>query len=279
MWAISPAAYREYSAIFKNILLKGSADGFNQERSVTASINYAVNDNGDRMDLMSQIPQNSIGVINLIGPMIKYGNYWFWGANELVAMMEAMDQNPNITGILLKIDSGGGSVKAIAPFLEFFKRKTKPVVSLADTSASAALWVQSGTDYSFAENNITSEFGSVGIMVNFMSYKKYYEDLGIEEHNINSSLSEDKNKAFDLATDGKYELIREELLDPLALKFQSDLKTNLPNLDLNVPGILTGKMFYAEAALKHGLINAIGTEKQAIEKIKELAAVQSFINN
>jgi len=82
-----------------------------------------------------------------------------------------------------------------------------------------------------------------------------------------------------LALEGKFDLIRDEHLDPLALKFQSDLKTNLPKLDLNVKGILTGKMFYADDALKAGFINAIGTEIQAIEKIKELAAVQSFINN
>ena len=279
MWAISPAAYHEYLPLFANILANPTAEGRDSDKDISAAIQYTINDEGVKLRGHDQITPGSIGVVHIIGPMIKYGNWWFWGADELVAMLEAFDANPNITGTLLKIDTGGGSVKAVPLFLDFFARKTKPVVSLADTSASAGLWVQSGADYSFAENNITAQFGSVGVMAHLMSFKKWYESLGIEEHIINSTFSEHKNKSFELALEKKYEAIREEHLDPLALKFQHDIKTNLPKLDLNVEGILTGKMFYADDALKHGLIDEIGNENQAIEKIKELAAVQEFNNN
>lgn len=279
MWAISPAAYHEYLPLFANILANSATEARDSEKDLSAAIQYTITEEGEKIGRSQQTPPGSIGVVSIIGPMFKYGNWWFWGADELVAMLEAFDANPNIIGTILKIDTGGGSVKAVAPFMDFFKRKTKPVVSLADTSASAGLWVQSGTDYSFAENNITAQFGSVGVMAHLMSYKEWYKSLGIEEHIINSTYSEDKNKSFELALKGKYEAIREEHLDPLAIKFQNDLKTNLPKLDLNVPGIITGKMFYAEAALEHGLIDAIGNEQQAIKKVKELAAVQSFINN
>lgn len=279
MWAISPAAYHEYLPLFANILANSAIEGRDLEKELSASIRYTLNESGEKNSNTAQTPPGSIGVVHLIGPMIKYGNWWFWGADELVQMLEEFDANPNIIGTLLKVDSGGGSVKAVAPYLDFFTRKTKPVVSLSDTCASAALWVASGTDSNMAENNITAQFGSIGVMAHLMSYKKWYESLGIEEHIINSTYSEDKNKAFEEALKGEYEKIREEHLDPLAIKFQNDIKANIPNLDLNVPGIITGKMFYAEKALEHGLIDGIGNEHQAIEKIKELAAVQSFINN
>lgn len=276
MWAISPNAYYEYMPLFANIIANGTQSS---EREVDANISYVLNEDGEKINQQDlDMAPNSIGVVHLVGPMIKYGNWWFWGADEIVRMLKHFDASPNIIGTILKIDSGGGSVKAVPPFMDFFSNKKKPVVSIADTSASAALWVQSGTDYRMAENNITAQFGSVGVMANFMTFQKYLKDLGIKEHTIYSNYSDDKNKAFDLAMEGKYDLIKTEHLDPLALKFQEDIKTNLPNLDLNVPGIITGKMFYAEDALKHNIIQEIGTEKRAVEKVKELAAVHTFMN-
>ena len=276
MWAISPNAYYEYMPLFANIIANGAEASI---RDADASITYLINEDGKKVSAYDgNTPQNSIGVVNLVGPMIRYGNYWMWGADELVGMLTRFDNDPNIIGILLVIDSGGGSVKAVSPFMDFFKMKKKPVVSLADTSASAALWVQSATDYKMASNNITAQFGSVGVMANFMTYQKYLADLGVKEHTIYSNYSEEKNKAFDLAMEGKYDLIRTEHLDPLAIKFQTDIKTNLPKLDLNVDGIITGKMFYAEEALQHGFIQEIGNEQRAVERLKELAAVHTFMN-
>jgi len=276
MWAISPNAYYEYMPLFANIIANGVQVG---EREVDASVNYLLTEEGEKVSYSENTPPNAIGVVNLIGPMVKYGNWWFWGADELVAMLQRFENDPNISGTILNIDSGGGSVKAVPVFESFFKKKKKPVVSIADTSASAALWVQSYTDYKMAANNISAQFGSVGVMAHFMTYQKYLKDLGITEHTIYSNYSEDKNKAFELAMEGKYKLIKEEHLDPLALKFQDDIKSNLPKLDLNVEGIITGKMFYADAALEHGFIQEIGNMQRAVEVVKELAAVHTFMNN
>ena len=276
MWGLSREASLSYMPLFANLIANGKTD---KTREVSASINYILDENGQQVSTRDQAtPQNAIGVVNLIGPMMRYGNYWFWGADELVAMLQRFDNDPNIIGTILIIDSGGGSVKAVAPYRDFLKAKKKPVVSLADTSASAALWVQGATDYRMASNNISAQFGSVGVMANFMTYQKYLADLGIQEHTIYSDFSEHKNEAFELAMKGKYKLIKKEHLNPLALQFQSDIKSDLPKLDLNVEGIISGKMFYAEDALKHGFIQEIGTINRAVEKVKELAAVHTFMN-
>lgn len=280
MWAISPAAYHEYAALFANIISNSANASYRLDKTITSSIQYVVTENGERIPREEQTPPGSIGVVNLVGPMVKNGNWWFWGSDELVRMLDAFDQDTNIIGSYIKCDSGGGSVKAVAPYYDFYTRKTKPCGMLADTCASAALWVGGGADFIMAENNISAQFGSVGVMAHLMSYAKWYEKIGITEHLINSDHSEDKNKSFELALKGNYELIRKEDLNPLAVKFQEDLKSNIPKLDLSVPGIITGKMFYAEDALKYGIIGEIGNDQRAIEKIIELAAVQNFnLNN
>ncbi|WP_196890386.1 S49 family peptidase [Aureivirga marina] len=277
LWAISPSSLYEYKPLFAKIL-SGRADS--EGRELEANINYLVDENGDKIENRSNdIPPGTVGVVNLIGPMIKYGNWYLWGADELVEMLEALDKHPNVVGTILRIDSGGGAVKAVPVFANFLKRKKKPVVALCDICASAAIWVKSYCDYSFAENNISAMFGSIGVLAHLFSYKKFYEDLGIEEHIIVSDYSEDKNKAFTLAEKGKYKLIKEEYLNPTAKQFQETIKVKHPKLKQDVPGILKGKMFYAEQALEYGLINEIGTFEKAVQKVHELANINSFLNS
>ena len=111
----------------------------------------------------------------------------------------------------------------------------------------------------------------------FPDYAKYYEKEGIKVHTIYSNLSEYKNEPFELAKEGKYELIKSEVLDPLAQKFQQAVRERREGkLDEKVEGILSGKVFYAEDALKNGLIDSIGSEQKAVDRCRELAAAATF---
>ena len=278
LWGTAPQYHSAYSSYFKQIILNGEASA--QEREVNAGIRYMINEDGEKVSPDEAQPNSAYGVVHLVGPMVKYGNWWFWGADELVAMLDAYDKNLAIKGIILKVDSGGGHVSAVPVFLDFMARKSKPVVTLGDTVASAAMWVAASTDYIMASNDISAMFGSIGVMVNFFSFKKYYKELGIEEHTIYSTHSDDKNKPFEEALKKKYELIKKEHLDPLAVNFQNNIKRfRGAKLKLETPGLLSGKMFYTNDALENGLADGLGNEQLAIKKINELAAVQTFINN
>jgi protease IV len=96
-------------------------------------------------------------------------------------------------------------------------------------------------------------------MISFADMKPYYEKQGVVFHTIYAPESTHKNKAFELALEGKYDLIKAELLSPLARKFQEAVTQQRPNLDTKVEGIIAGKMFFAQDALKHGMVDGIGT--------------------
>lgn len=242
---------------------------------------YLIDENGNKYKSTSinEAPSGSIGVIHITSTMIKYGNYYCWGADELVAQAEAFDNNPNIIGQIWIIDTGGGAVNAVAPYRNFLANKKKPVLSWCDMCASAGIWVATGTDYIMAQNNISSSFGSIGVMASLRNAKKYWTDMGVIDYTIYADQSDHKNKAFDLAMEGKFKLIKKEHLNPLAIKFQETVKANRPNLKLDVEGIISGKMFYAEEAVEYGLADSIGSFEQAIEKLTELAAVQTIMYN
>ena len=80
----------------------------------------------------SDAPQDSVAIIGLQGSMLKYGSYCSYGTTEVAEMVNQAADSPKISGILLDIDSGGGSVDAIAPLvdaIQYAQKKKKCVVA------------------------------------------------------------------------------------------------------------------------------------------------------
>ena len=223
----------------------------------------------------AKAPKDSVAVIPLRGDMLKEGTMCSYGTEEIAAVVREAAESKNIIGIRLDIDSGGGAVDAIAPMLSaiaYSQAKGKPVVASCDLCASAAYYVACHCNRIVADNAISAEFGSIGVMMQFPDYAKYYEERGIKIHTIYSNLSTWKNAPFEAARKGDYTSIKAEQLDPLARKFQEAVKSRRQNLDTEVEGILNGRMFYAADALKNGLIDQVGTAADATALVRSLAA-------
>ena len=223
----------------------------------------------------SKAPEGSVAVVQLRGDMMKEGTMCSYGTEEIAAVVREAADAKNIIGIRLDIDSGGGAVDAIAPMLDaiaFSQSKGKPVVAACDLCASAAYYVACHCDQIVAVNDISAEFGSIGVMMQFPDYAKYYEQKGIKIHTIYSNLSDWKNAPFEAARRGDYASIKAEQLDPLARQFQEAVKSHRKNLKQDIDGIVAGRMFYARQALEYGLIDQIGTTESATELVRKLSA-------
>lgn len=234
----------------------------------------------------SDAPEDSVAIVPVHGTMLKYGTYCAYGTSEIADLIYEAANNPKVSGIMLDMDSGGGSVDAIAPLaeaLEYNRSKGKSSVAWCDLCASANYYAAIYCDEIVASNLISSEFGSIGVMMSFPDYAKYYAKEGIEVHTIYSDLSDYKNAPFEAAKRGEYELIKNEELNPLARKFQADVKTRRGDkLVLGTEGILQGRMFYAEEAQKIGLIDGIGNKNYAINRVREIrrdAGINEYIKS
>lgn len=227
----------------------------------------------------NKAPDGSVAIISLRGDMMKEGTMCSYGTEEIAAVVREAAASKKIIGIRLDIDSGGGAVDAIAPMLDaisFAQGEGKPVVACCDLCASAAYYVACHCNEIVACNDISAEFGSIGVMIQFPDYAKYYEQKGIKVHTIYSDLSSYKNAPFEAALKGDYKSIKEETLNPLARQFQEAVKNHRKNLDQKTDGILSGRMFFASDALKVGLIDLIGTPDTATQEVRRLAASMSL---
>lgn len=221
-------------------------------------------------------PKGSVAIIDMVGPVMKYGDMCTYGADEIVNALYAADRNPNIIGTIFNEDGPGGGVNAIGPFIQFAKDKKKPVIGIADQCASLHYWAMCAiADHKMADNNVSAAFGSVGVVCSFADNREYLEKLGYKFHDIYPKESEHKNLAFTLALEGKYDMIKAEHLSPLAIKFQEAVRAACPNLKEEV-GVLTGKTFGADDALKYGMIDSIGSLDQAINRLHVMSELNHY---
>lgn len=230
-------------------------------------------------------PKGSSAIIPVHGTLLKYGTMCSYGTTEYADMVrEAVDSN-NISSVILDIDSGGGSVDAIAPMLDaisYARTSGKSVVAYCDLCASAAYYIACYCDEIIASNEVSSEFGSIGVMMSFMDYAKYYENAGVKLHTVYSNLSDYKNLPFEMAKKGEYDKIRDEELDPLAKEFQEAVKSHRTNLKADTEGILRGRMFYARRAVEVGLADSVGSLAYAVDRAGQIntqAIVNEYIHS
>lgn len=236
----------------------------------TKSSLFSMRDENGKMVLASEngmynTPAKSVAVIEMIGPVTKYSGMCNHGADAVLKALQFAENNPNVIGSVLIQDCPGGAVSAIGPFLEFAKTKTKPIISLVDTCASLAYWASCAvSDHIMADNDVSACIGSIGVVMTLMDDSKYLEEKGMKIHEIYPAESEHKNLAFQLAKKGEYDMIKAEMLSPLAIKFQNAVRAARPNLVEEI-GVLTGKTFSADKALELGMIDSIGSLSKAME--------------
>lgn len=276
VWAINIEAVQSYLPLVQKILA-GEASDFVEPKIPNAFVSFLDNNGKPVSNKSAEIPEGSVAVIEMNGPLLKRGDICSYGADEIVMALQMADANSNIIGTVLKIDGPGGSVAAIPPFIEFGKKKTKPVVALYDTCCSAHLYAMlSCADHIMADNNLSSTIGSIGVMLSLKDNREELKLKGITLHEIYPDESANKNEAFRLALDGKYDMIKQEMLSPLAVKFQEAVKLARPNLKSGEPGLLTGKTFTADKAKELGLIDSIGCHSDAVAMVQMLGEMNRY---
>lgn len=213
-----------------------------------------------------------VAVTRVSGPLTKYDMPC--GPSGMISLGEQLrkaDADPSIVAHLLRVDSPGGTVDGTETLASLIKDLKKPVVAFVDgMAASAALWLISGADYIIASNDF-DEIGSVGVLLSFADFQPAYEKKGVVFHDIVSSLSPDKIKAYTDLREGKYENYIKDNLDPIAERFQQVIRAAFPDVK---DEHLKGKVFFAKDLL-NVIVNEINSFDAALEKAAELASYQN----
>lgn len=216
----------------------------------------------------------SVAIVPLHGTMTKYDTCESYGTTFIANKLREMADDENVIGIVLDIDSPGGSCSAIPPMLEaisYAKAHRKPVYVHADCCASAAYWVASQCDAIYMDNDL-SEVGSIGAMAVFIDSTAANPTTGEKTIVIYAEESPDKNFAYREALSGRYEAAKAEL-KPLVDQFRDAVVAGRPTIHKDQDGVLSGKMSLTAEALRLNMADAKKTLSETIEAVFALASV------
>jgi protease IV len=279
VWLMDLRAVNGFLPVVAN-WLKGNEVVFENKDQMVIRAATAASMTPDDVEGLDDMPDNSVVIVPIKGEMLKYDTLCSYGTMSLGGLMKQAAMSKNIAGVVLDVDSPGGSVNAVPPILDAIdavKRANKPVVVHGDLVASAALFAAVHGDYVLADNELSSEFGSIGVMTQFADYSDYWEKEGIKIHTVYAPESKDKNAEVERALKGDYEPLQKNILSPIAVQFQNAVKAARgKKLELNEPGLLSGKMFIGSDSVRTGLADGIGNLYRSVEMAFALAEVKRF---
>lgn len=138
-------------------------------------------DSGPRISTVGKI-----AVLPMHGVIEQRGSIWMdWfggtSTDQFGAMFDAVMSDPKVKGIVVDIDSPGGTVSGVMELGEkiFAARGRKPVVSVANSmAASAAYWLGSAFDQLYVTPG--GSVGSVGVYSMHLDFSAALENEGIK---------------------------------------------------------------------------------------------------
>ena len=222
----------------------------------------------------------NIALISVIGPLTKYGELCSMGMQDYQSLLNRANASPNIDGIVLIMDTPGGTVDGTPEFGLAIKSSTKPVGIFGDHMvASAGMWLASQASVIVGNKNNPTEFGSIGVLMALPNYQNVMDAGNFPKVEIfRASQSTDKAlvNTIEPITDAARQDLQQQLNDTAA-NFISTVKAGRGDvLDTKTEGLFSGKMFDVYQAKKAGLIDTVGTLQTAINKVADLARQKKY---
>lgn len=218
------------------------------------------------------IPEGSVGVIPITGPVTKYnGECGVPGAIQRNTWLNDMERRSNISSVILFQDTPGGEARAATTFTKSIKDFSKPILSYVDgMTASLGMWYSSATDEAYLSSE-SDQMGSVGTYCTLIDFSAALEKEGIKAIEIYAPQSTDKNKNYRDALAGDTTGMVQDL-KIITDSFINSVKNNRgEKASANIKEWSTGKMFYAKDAVNVGLADGIKSFDQVVSKASWLS--------
>ena len=195
------------------------------------------------------------------------------GGDSVAADLRAARTDSGIHAIVLRVDSGGGSVVAS----EVIRREVqlanavKPVVvSMSDTAASGGYWIASPASKIVADPDTIT--GSIGVLIGKFNLTGLYNLLGISTDSVttsdNATLFSDEQNFSPI----QRQYIERSLQDTYAEFTQGVAQGRRMSLQA-VDKIAKGRVWSGVQAKDIGLVDDLGGLDRAIEVAKQLAHI------
>lgn len=216
---------------------------------------------------------NQIAVLYAVGEIGEYETAGI-DCHTLVPIIVGLADNDKVKGMVLRVNSPGGSVfgsEQIGEALDYFKSKGKPLaVSMGDYAASGGYWISAGADIIYADPlTITGSIGIFGLVPNV---SKLVKNIGIHPQTVGTNpgvmfpsifypMSPDQLAALQKNVERGYD------------KFITRVAEGRHKSPEYIKSIAEGRVWSALQAVQLGLVDKLGGLSDAIDWVSEKASI------
>lgn len=225
--------------------------------------------------------QGSVAILPVNGRLynkMQWAGFSYTGYQYITNMLDAAEADPDVEGVFLDIDSGGGEVDGAFETADRINAFSKPTYAYATHAYSAAYLLASGADKIGVAR--TGGVGSIGVVTMHADLSKMYESAGI---NI-TLLYKGKHKV-----DGNpYEPLPAKVRQRIEARLESsysmfvDAVATNRSMDAQAVRDTEALTYGADDALEAGLVDSVVSRDAALAAFKaELTGSngRSFMTN
>lgn len=208
----------------------------------------------DEEELYGSNPMEKISVINVDGVIANDVNN-----DTIVEQLEDARKNPSVVGVIMHINSPGGSVYAsekIYKEIRKIQETNKPVYAvMQELAASGGYYISAPCDKIFASNETFT--GSIGVIMQSYSLEGLFEKYGIKEQNITTGKMKDAGSPGK-ALDKEEREYLQNLVDSAFARFVKVVADGRNMSEADVRKLADGRIYDGSQAVENGLVDSIG---------------------
>lgn len=232
----------------------------------------------DGIGEIKSIKNQSVAVVPLIGTMLADGGLSTPSIDFTSSQLEAAAANPNIAGIVLRTNSGGGEVTAAQRLSNTLQGINKPVVMFVDGMAASGAYWSGCYCNEIIMGGATTRVGSIGVV--FDLDKRVIEDIKANYKYILSDGSEGKRANVEALINGDDNYFKVNALNPImkhfrdvVIKGRANAKNPLDMSFIKTDGNDAGGRMTKDAneAIRAGLADSKGTLQDAMKRVIALS--------
>jgi protease-4 len=202
------------------------------------------------------------------------------GEHPVSLLREQLDEaarDRSVKAVILRINSPGGTVAASelmhAELMHFRRHTNKPVIAvMMDVAASGGYYLACGCDEIFAHASTVT--GSIGVIMLMVDVSGTMHKIGVQTDAITSGPMKDAGSPFRTMTDDERALFQ-AIVDEFYDSFVATVAAGRPRLDEDqIRRLADGRVYTGAQALEVGLVDRLGTIRDAARRAKELAHLE-----
>jgi len=196
------------------------------------------------------------------------------GSRTVANKIDSLAANPSIRGLLVEVDSPGGTVvatKEIFHSLEKFNR-TK-VVYINEMGASGGYYISLPADRIVANPDAIT--GNIGVRATFVSMSGLLDKLGVSTVTLKTGKFKDMGDPLKNMTEEEKQIVYSMLNETFG-QFKADLLKYRGDKITDVGLVTDGRIFSGRQALAYGLVDDTGYLEDAKNYTKNATGTTSF---